>query len=181
MGIKIIAGVSHNGVIGKDGDLVLRHKEDLQRFKALTTGSTVIMGRKTWDSLGNKLLRDSGNIVLSRRKVSADEIFDSMIKDVPLTMTLTSLVDKIKTWVQIGIDNPHLNHDYWIIGGGEIYKQLMSITDELHITRWNKVVEGDTFFSEIDLNVWELVGLEEAKTTDEFVFETWRRKGVEDG
>ena len=128
--ISIIAAVSNNGVIGVDNKLPWDLPEDLKRFKELTTGNVVIMGRKTYESIG-KPLPNRINIVITRNK-------DFFAPDVIVTNSLESAL------LKAGGDK-----DIFIIGGGEIYKQSMGFADKLYITEVDMEVEGDTKFPTI--------------------------------
>ena len=128
--ISIIAAVSNNGVIGVDNKLPWDLPEDLKRFKELTTGNVVIMGRKTYESIG-KPLPNRINIVITRNK----DFF------VPGVLTANSLNSAL---LKAGG-----NKDIFIIGGGEIYEQSMGFADKLYITEVDMEVEGDTKFPTI--------------------------------
>lgn len=128
--ISIIAAVSNNGVIGVDNKLPWDLPEDLKRFKELTTGNVVIMGRKTYESIG-KPLPNRINIVITRNK-------DFFVPDAIVTNSLESAL------LKAGGDK-----DIFIIGGGEIYKQSMGFADKLYITEVDMEVEGDTKFPTI--------------------------------
>ena len=128
--ISIIAAVSNNGVIGVDNKLPWDLPEDLKRFKELTTGNVVIMGRKTYESIG-KPLPNRINIVITRNK-------DFFVPDVLTANSLNSALLKAGG-----------NKDIFIIGGGEIYEQSMGFADKLYITEVDMEVEGDTKFPTI--------------------------------
>jgi len=122
--IALIAAVSRNRVIGKDGKLPWHISEDLKRFKRLTTGHAVLMGRTTFESLG-KPLPDRRNVVLTSRPIPGVETYRS-IDD-----ALKALNDEERVFV---------------IGGGKIFAQLIERADELYLTLIDHDVEGDTFF-----------------------------------
>jgi dihydrofolate reductase len=124
MKLIIIAALSRNRVIGKAGKLPWHISEDLKRFKHLTTGHTVLMGRKTFESLG-KPLPNRRNVVLTSRAIPGVETYPT------LAQALQALENEEKVFV---------------IGGGEIFAQLIDHADELHLTLIDKEVEGDTFF-----------------------------------
>lgn len=124
MKIALIAAVSRNRVIGKDGKLPWHISEDLKRFKRLTTGHAVLMGRTTFESLG-KPLPDRRNVVLTSRPIPGVETYRS-IDD-----ALKALNDEERVFV---------------IGGGKIFAQLIERADELYLTLIDHDVEGDTFF-----------------------------------
>lgn len=136
--INIIAAVSENGIIGNDNKLLWKLSSDLKRFKELTTGCDVIMGRKTYDSIGRPL-PNRRNIVITRQK--------------DLTIEGCEIVNSLEEALSLASD------DCFIIGGGEIYKQSMDIAGRIYLTVVNCVVEGDTSFPEIE-DDWMLVNLE---------------------
>ena len=128
--ISIIAAVSKNGVIGVDNTLPWDLPVDLKWFKEITTGNVVIMGRKTYESIG-KALPNRINIVVTRDK----NFF------VPGVLSANSLDSAL-----LKAGN---NKDIFIIGGGEIYRQSMDFVDKLYITEVDMEVEGDTTFPTI--------------------------------
>ena len=128
--ISIIAAVSKNGVIGVDNTLPWDLPVDLKRFKEITTGNVVIMGRKTYESIG-KALPNRVNIVVTRDK-------NFFVSGVLSVNSLDSALLKAGN-----------NKDIFIIGGGEIYRQSMDFVDKLYITEVDMEVEGDTTFPTI--------------------------------
>lgn len=129
--ISLIAAVSENGVIGVDNKLPWYIPDDLKRFKKLTSGNVVIMGRKTYDSIG-KPLPNRLNIVISRNK----EL------NIPGCIVANSMVQAIR---KAGTDK-----DIFIIGGGEIYNKGFTFAERIYLTKVHQEVEGDTTFPEID-------------------------------
>ena len=126
--IKIIAAMSKNRVIGDSNALIWHLPEDLKRFKQLTTGNTIVMGRKTYESIG-KPLPNRRSIIITRDasyKVDGCEVVNSLEEALLLS-----------------------NSDCFIIGGGEIYRQSIGIADRLYITSIDKDFEGDTKFPDI--------------------------------
>lgn len=131
----IIVAVSENDAIGKDNKLLFHLKEDMQNFKRLTTNNVVIMGRKTYESIG-KPLKDRINIVISR----------SDNKDEENLIWVHSLEEAIKKAKEY-------EKDIYIIGGGSIYKEALEkdIVDKIYLTRIKKRVnDADTFFPRLD-------------------------------
>lgn len=155
--IKIIAAISENGVIGKNGDLIFKHAEDLKHFKAQTTNNVIIMGRKTWESIGSKPLPNRTNIILSKNNIISGENHFSILN-----------IDEIPM-----IAKEYHNKHIFIIGGGEIYKQTINIADELIITQFNEFAEGDTHFPQIDRNVWMCKYI---KYYPDFIIKTYRKR-----
>lgn len=126
--IKIIVAISKNRVIGKNNELIWKLSSDLKRFKELTTGHPVVMGRKTYESIG-KPLPNRRNIIITRNleyRVEGCEIVSSLEEALLLT-----------------------GSDCFIIGGGEIYKHSLEVADRIYLTLVNKEFEGDTQFPEL--------------------------------
>lgn len=137
MKFTIVAAISSNNVLGKDNRLLWKLSDDMKMFRALTTGNTVIMGRKTFESLG-KALPNRTNIVISRNNSFYAE-----------NCTVVSSLDNAI------IEAQKLRQNTFIIGGGEIYKQTIDNASELIITHVNCEINGDTFFPEISGQFWE--------------------------
>lgn len=135
--IDIVAAVTENGVIGADGAMPFKLSTDLKRFKALTLGKPVIMGRKTFDSIG-KPLPGRVNIVISRQ-------LDFAVEGV---IAARSLDEAIRIGAAATMANDA--DTICILGGGEIYAQAMVRADRLLITHVEGLADGDTFFPEID-------------------------------
>jgi dihydrofolate reductase len=126
--IKIIVAMSENRVIGNNNELIWKLSSDLKRFKELTTGHPVVMGRKTYESIG-KPLPNRRNIIITRNleyEVNGCEVVSSLEEALLLT-----------------------NNDCFIIGGGEIYKQSLEVADKIYLTLVHKDFEGDTTFPEL--------------------------------
>lgn len=139
----IVVAVSRNGIIGRDGDMPWRLSSDLKRFKALTLGKPVIMGRKTFQSIG-KPLPGRPNVVISR-----DAGFSA--EGVTVVHSLDHAIDvAARLAAESGVE------EICILGGGEIYRQAMSHADQLLITHVEAEVDGDTSFPAIDPAVWEV-------------------------
>jgi len=143
MPISLIAAVARNGTIGRGGRMPWRLPADLARFKRLTLGHTVLMGRKTWESLGRPLV-GRRNVVLTR-----DRSFSA-----PGCGTVHS-VDEGRA----------LDGELFVIGGASVYAAFMPFADRLLITHVDADVDGDTAFPRIDPARWRLVG-ESAGTVD---------------
>lgn len=140
----IVVAVAENGVIGREGDMPWRLSTDLRRFKALTLGKPLVMGRKTFESIGRPL-PGRPHLIVSR---SADfrpegvEVFETV--DAAITRARV-----IATETGAG--------EICIVGGGEIYRQVLPFVDELHVTHVEAEVEGDTTFPPIDPALFERV------------------------
>ena len=136
--ITIIAAVSENNVLGKNNKLIWHIPDDLKRFKKLTSGHSVIMGRKTFESI-TKPLPERKNIILTRNK-------NYKAKD-------TLIAHNVKEAINISEND----NQPFIIGGGEIYKLFMNISNKIELTRIHKSYDGDAFFPEILEEKWKLV------------------------
>ena len=161
--LTIIAAASENNALGKDNDLVWHLPDDFKRFKTLTTGHFIIMGRKTFESLGGKPLNGRLNIVITKQK---DYFRDGII-----------VVESIDAAISFAKKNDY--KEIMIAGGGEIYKQAFSITTKVLMTRVHTIIEGDTFFPALG-NEW-IKESSEPQLADEkhafnFDFEIWQRK-----
>ncbi|MBL7472417.1 dihydrofolate reductase [Robertkochia sediminum] len=159
--ITMIAAAAENNALGKDNDLVWHLPDDFKRFKTLTTGHYILMGRKTFESFP-KLLPKRTHVVITRQKDYAPE-----------GCIVTNSLDKA---IEIAKDDPQP----FIIGGGEIYKQGMEKADMIELTRVHGEFEADTYFPEIDENEWELVGEEFHPADDRhnyaFTYLTYKRR-----
>jgi len=148
MTISIIVAVAENGVIGYDNHLLWHISEDLKRFKSLTIGHHIIMGRKTYDSVG-KPLPGRINIVISRQQNYSVEG----------CLVAKSLEDALEIAKQ--------DNEVFIIGGGEIYKQSLSLSDKIYLTRVHAGFAGDTFFPELNLSEWTTESVQKGKPAND--------------
>jgi dihydrofolate reductase len=146
--ISIIVAVSTNNVIGKDGGLPWRLPEDLKRFRQVTMGKPMIMGRATWDSIG-RALPGRQSIVLTRQAA-----FTAGGCDIAATVE-----DALQ--LAAGAD------EVMVIGGGQIYRQFLPQSDRIYLTRVNATIEGDTFFPELDDRLWTVLGREDYPVSGE--------------
>lgn len=147
--IILIAAVAKNGVIGKDNQLLWNIPQDMAHFKALTAGQTVLMGRKTWESLPPRFrpLPGRRNIVISRQAdylAPGAEVAVSLENALALASTATNSREAENT--------PGL----FVIGGAEIYAQAMPLADRLEITEVDLAPEGDAWFPQISPVDWEI-------------------------
>lgn len=164
MNISLIAAVSENGVIGRNGELPWRLPDDLKHFKQLTEGAAVIMGRLTAESLNWRALPNRLNIVVT--SAEPDHTGFAMAHSLGEAVRIASEA-RDKTF---------------IIGGASIYAAALerALADTLYITVVKAAVEGDVYFPKIDKNVYELIS-SKAHSRDErneydFEFTTWQRK-----
>lgn len=135
----IIAAAAENNALGKDNDLVWHLPDDFKRFKALTTGHKIIMGRKTLESFP-KALPNREHIAITRDPNYTPKF--------PCTVVHS---------LEQAIDLVDDNETAFIIGGGEIYKQSMAVATDMELTRVHDTFEADTFFPEMDADQWRLV------------------------
>lgn len=140
MKLAIIVAVAENGAIGKDNQLLWRLPDDLKRFKQLTMGSPIIMGRKTFESIG-KPLPGRTSIVISRSQGSYPEG----------VLVVSSVEGAIEEAKKLGAETA------FVIGGGEIYKLFLPLTDTVYLTKVHTSVEGDTFFKIDNPSEWKEV------------------------
>lgn len=136
--ITIIAAVSENNVLGKNNKLIWHIPNDLKRFKKLTLGHSVIMGRKTFESIARPLPQRK-NIILTRNK-------NYKAKGAVIAHNVKEALNFCEN-----------DNQPFIIGGGEIYKLFMSISNKIELTRIHKPYDGDAFFPEILEEKWKLV------------------------
>ena len=159
MKIIIIVAVAENGVIGKaNGDLPWKVKEDFQHFKNTTLGFPIVMGRKSFESLG-KPLTGRENIVVTHNK---DLKYD--FENVRIFYSLDSAIDYCKS----------LNKEKtFITGGGEIYKQAINFVDEMIISHMKFEAEGEVRFPDFDINNWKIISRDDR---EQFEIVTYQRK-----
>tara|TARA_B100001559_G_scaffold49129_1_gene37614 strand:+ start:5687 stop:6178 length:492 start_codon:yes stop_codon:yes gene_type:complete len=144
MSIKLICAVSKNNVIGNKNKLPWNLSEDLKRFRKLTNDNVIVMGRKTYDSIG-KPLPNRENLVLSKNK-------KLKIDNVKVFSSPKEILDFYYT--------KKIKNDLFIIGGTFIYELFIDYCDYLLITYVNKEFEGDAYFPKVDWTEWELVSEE---------------------
>ena len=157
--LSIIVAMSSNRVIGVNKSLPWHLSEDLKHFKTLTTGHTIIMGRKTYESIG-KPLPNRRNIVISRN-------LNAFYGGVEV---VHSLEDAFSTSSN--------DEEVFIIGGSNIYEQSLHLVEHLYITEIKKAFEGDAFFPEIDKSLWTESARETHTSSDglEFSFVSLQKK-----
>lgn len=159
--ITLIAAVAENNALGKNNQLLWHLPDDFKRFKTITSGHHIIMGRKTFESFP-KPLPNRTHIIVTRQK---DYLPEGCI---------------VVNSLEAAIASCPLDKENFIIGGGEIYKQSLAIADKIDITKVHFSFDADTFFPEIDLNYWSLVHNEfhskDEKHLFDFSFLTYTRK-----
>ena len=159
--ICAIAAMAENRVIGRGGELPWRIPEDLKHFKRMTLGKPVIMGRKTFESIGCKPLPGRTNIVVSRSRLLADGIVWAASIEAAIE---SAKKDAAKT----------RQAEIMICGGGQIYADALPLTDRLYLTIIHRDIEnGDAFFPELDESKWRETARE---NYEEYSFVTMERK-----
>lgn len=160
--LTIIVAAGENDAIGKDNQLIWHLRDDLKRFKALTSGHHIIMGRKTFESFP-KPLPNRTHVVISRQ--TGYKVPEGVI-----------VVNSLEKAIAISKDDSNP----FIIGGGEIYKQAMSLVDKIEITRVHEEFEADTFFPKIDAKIWKKTNdkyhVKDENHDYEFSFLTYEKK-----
>ena len=159
--ITLIAAVAENNALGKDNQLLWHLSDDFKRFKSITSGHHIIMGRKTFESFP-KPLPNRTHVIVTRQK--------------EYTSQNCIVVDSLQSAIAICPKGEEI----FIIGGGEIYNQSIEIADKLDITKVHHAFNADTFFPEIDLKKWKLISAEfhpkDEKHLFDFTFQTFLRK-----
>ena len=160
--ITIVVAMGLGNEIGANNQLLWHLPTDLKHFKEITTGHPIIMGRKTYESIG-KPLPNRTNIVVSRKK----DWFEEGI------LIVGSLKEAIKFAKK-------MDEEIFIIGGGNIYEQTIDLADQLEVTQVKANLEADIFFPQIDEKIWkkkeEIVHEKDEKNEYDFSFQTWERK-----
>jgi len=160
MAISIIVAISQNGIIGREMDLPWHISADLKRFKALTMGHHIVMGRKTYESIG-RLLPGRTTVIITRQ--SNYQIPGALV------------VNSIDEAMAVAADDL----ETFIVGGSQIYNLALPLVDTLYVTRVHADVEGDTRFDAIDWSAWECESSERhsagEKNDHEYSFEIYRR------
>ena len=158
--LSVVVAADERGGIGRDGGLPWHLPEDLRRFKALTMGKPIVMGRRTWDSIGRPL-PGRRSIVVSRQAglaIAGAEVFGS------LEQALDAAADAPEVCV---------------IGGAELYRLALPLADVVHLTRVHAVVDADTFLPPLDPSQWEVMSREphtaDARHAHPYSFVTLRR------
>lgn len=144
MRITLVVAKAKNNAIGKDNQLLWKLSADLKRFKNLTSGHYILMGRKTFQSLG-KVLPNRTHVVITRNP-------DFSVPDGHYTFP--AIEDAFVFCNKTGVD------ELFIIGGGQIYSETIHLCDRLEITEVDASPEGDTYFPEINPKIWEETGRE---------------------
>jgi len=150
--ISIIIAIAENYAIGKNNELLWHIPEDLKRFKKITTGHKVIMGKNTFLSLPVRPLRNRENIVLT-------DIPGEVFEGCTVVYSLEEALDKCSP-----------SEENFVIGGASIYQQLLPHTDRLYLTWVHKEFEGDAFFPVIDFKEWQIISKEDIPVDNQLGF-----------
>lgn len=145
--LSIIVAVSENNVVGKENKLPWKLSADLKRLKSLTMGHHIIMGRKTWESLG-KALPGRINVVITTDKNFKAE-GGVVVHSLNEALAFSSADDEI-----------------FIFGGGKIFKEAMPLVNKIYITRVHSIIDGDTFFPVLDRSDWKEISREDFKADE---------------
>ncbi|MBP3464130.1 MAG: dihydrofolate reductase [Clostridia bacterium] len=161
--LSIIVAKGKNNIIGNENKLVWSLPADLERFKKLTTGHVIIMGRKTFESLG-RVLPNRKHIVFTQ---NPDFTVDN--ENVKIVHSMLEIKEYIDD-----------NNENFVIGGAMIYSLLMPYVTKMYVTEINKDFEGDTFFPKINLDIWQETkrekGIQDEKNKYDYDFVTYERK-----
>ncbi|MCO6056265.1 dihydrofolate reductase [Pseudomonas sp. MOB-449] len=162
----LIAALAQNRVIGRDNQLPWHLPADLKHFKAMTLGKPIIMGRKTWDSLGRPL-PGRLNLVVSRQS-------DLVLEGAEVLPSLEAAVERAEAWAR-----EEDAEELMLIGGAQLYAEGLAAADRLYLTRVELAPEGDAYFPEVSQQDWHLASsIEHEATTDTpaYAFEVWERR-----
>lgn len=151
--ISIIAAIADNGAIGKNNDLIWRLPNDLKRFKSLTDGHTIVMGRRTFESLPKGALPNRKNVVMT---------------SMPEAIGTSAFV--CSSWEEM-MDLTEKDDNVFIIGGASIYSDALSIANRMYITRVHETFDADVFFPKIDYSEWEEVSRTECKADEKHLYD----------
>lgn len=163
--VSLIVAATRNQVIGRDNDMPWHLPADLRYFKQRTLAKPIIMGRKTWESLGRPL-PGRLNIVISRQA-------DTVLAGAEVFTNLTDAIARGQAWAaEQGVD------EVMVIGGGQIYQQAINLAQRVYLTRIDLELEGDTFFPVLDAQHWQLTDAQThpAQASEPgYTFEVWQR------
>lgn len=151
--LTIIAAAAENNALGKDNQLLWHLPEDFKRFKTLTSGHFIIMGRKTFESFPKPLPNRTHIIITRQPNYQAPES----------CIVVTSLEKAMELCPK--------NEEAFVIGGGEIYQQALDVVDKIDVTRVHTTLDADTFFPTIDPTLWEMVFEEFHPKDDKHAFD----------
>jgi dihydrofolate reductase len=163
--ITLIAAAAENNSLGKDNAMIWHLPDDFKRFKKLTTGHLIILGRKTYESF-DKPLPNRTHIIITRQENYVEKV------DASCCIVVASMEEAIA--------KTSADEENFIIGGGEIYKLGIPIADKIELTRVHGTFDADAFFPEIDMEKWNLVHEEyhpkDEKHKVDFTYQTFMKK-----
>jgi dihydrofolate reductase len=163
MNISLVVAASDNNAIGKDNQLLWHLPKDMRFFKNTTWAMPILMGRKTFESLGNKVLPGRLNIVLTRQT--------------NIALNGANSVTSLQAAIDLAKEKDY--NELMVIGGGEVYKMAMPLANKIYLTRVHTAIEGDTYFPELGPE-WTRQSVESHSTDEKhifsFDFEIWQRK-----
>lgn len=161
--ISLIAAMDRNRLIGKDNDLPWHLPQDLKYFKEVTKGHAVIMGRKTFESIGRPLPHRENITVTSNKEL-----------DIPNCQVMHSAEEAVRF-------AKNRNEECFVIGGSTLYTEILPFADKLYVTKIDETFEGDRYFPEFSEAEWEIVsrrkGLKDDKNPYDYEFLVYQRKG----
>ncbi|EWH21959.1 dihydrofolate reductase [Bacillus haynesii] len=161
--ISLIAAMDRNRLIGKDNDLPWHLPQDLKYFKEVTKGHAVIMGRKTFESIGRPLPHRENIIITSNKEL-----------DIPNCQVMHSAEEAVRF-------AKNRNEECFVIGGSTLYTDILPFADKLYVTKIDETFEGDRYFPEFNEAEWEIVsrrkGLKDDKNPYDYEFLVYQRKG----
>lgn len=163
--ITLIAAAAENNALGKNNEMIWHLPDDFKRFKKLTSGHFIIMGRKTYESLDGPLPNRT-HIIITRQENYAEKVDSSCC----------IVVDNIED----AIAKSASEDETFVIGGGEIYKLALPLADKIELTRVHETFEADAYFPEIDENKWNLVNEDyhpkDEKHNFDFTYQTFMKR-----
>ena len=156
--MNCIVAVDQNWNIGNNGQLLVSIPADMKFFRAMTTGKTIVMGRKTFESLPG-ILKDRKNIVISRN--------NNFPKEVEVYASIEEFMEKYKDYQE----------EIFVIGGASIYKQFLNYCDKLYLTEVDKTMDADVYFPKFNKNLYEKEIVKEGENKSlKYQFTIYRRK-----
>jgi len=167
MSLCHIVAASKNWVIGREGKMPWHISEDLKYFKKMTQGCPVIMGRKTFDSIG-KPLPGRFNVILSRSDLNLPE-------GCRLAKSLDEAVFLAQSWLEENGQSSTSEPNIFIIGGGDLYRSSLQKVDRIYLTAIDRIVEGDTHYPEIDETHFRLLKSEAHEVPEKFSFRVYEK------
>lgn len=163
--ITLIAAAAENNALGKNNEMIWHLPDDFKRFKKLTSGHDIILGRKTYESLDGPL-PNRKHIIITRQDNYAEKI------DADCCVVVDSIEEAIA--------KTNIEEENFVIGGGEIYKLALALADKIELTRVHGTFDADAYFPEIDMNNWTLANEEyhpkDEKHKVDFTYQTFIKK-----